>query len=152
MIKLRSHVNTGPGIVLSSFPRPHKTIFLKRDFHSWCMSRMKVFANTIEFNLNHYIRSLYCLRFLLKNSDCLVLDYEDLKDNPEAVIHKLSVFFGTPINLDQVKDVLAQDSQADSNLARNKAKRPLSADVIEAIDNIWRQHAPHDLLRELDLV
>jgi hypothetical protein len=152
MIKVRSHVNTGPGIVLSSFPGPHKTIFLKRDFHSWCMSRMKVFGNAIEFNLNHYIRSLYCLRFLLKNSDCLVLNYEDLKDNPEVVIHKLSVFLGTTINLDQVKDVLGQDSQADSNLARDKVKRVLSKSEIEAIDNIWRQHAPHDLLKELKLV
>ncbi|CEN56203.1 sulfotransferase domain-containing protein [Candidatus Methylopumilus turicensis] len=151
LIKLRSHVNNGPGIVLSSFTGPHKTIFLKRDFHSWCMSRMRAFGNTIESNLDIYTRSLHCLRFLLKNSDCLVLDYEDLNKKPEAVLHKLSVFFGTPINMDQVKEVLGRDSQADTNLARDKVKKALSAAEMEAIDKIWRQHAPHDLLKELDL-
>jgi|LauGreSBDMM110SN_4_FD.fasta_scaffold02846_2 hypothetical protein len=152
LIKLRSHVNAGPRIVLSSFPGPRKTIFLKRDFHSWCISRMRAFGNTIESNLDIYIRSLRCLRFLLKNSDCLVLDYHDLSEKPETVLHKLSVFFGTPIIMDQVKDVLGRDSQADTNLARDKVRNGLSADEMEAIDNIWRHHAPHDLLKELDLV
>jgi hypothetical protein len=112
---------------------------------------MRVFANSIEDNLAIYIQSLYCLRFLLKSTDCLVLNYVDLNKNPEKVINKLSVFFGAKIVFEDLKEVFEKDSQADTRLARDKVKKELTAVEIESIKNIWRERAPNDLLKELNL-
>jgi hypothetical protein len=152
LIKLRSHVTYSPGIVLSSFPKPHKTIFIKRNFHSWCKSRMRSFANTIEHNVEIYIQSLHCLHFLLKNTDCLVINYEDINENPELVVKQLSSFFSIDINFDNVKDVLAQDSQADTKLARDKVKKEFTSDELNKIKSIWSERAPRELLKELNIV
>lgn len=152
LIKFRSHVNASPAIVLSSFSGPYKTIFLRRNFESWCISRMRVFANPVEENLSIYIQSLYCLKFLLKNTDCLVLDYEDLNQNPRNVIDRLSTFFGIQVNFEDLMDVFEKDSQADTRLARDQAKKSLTTFEIETIKKIWHERAPSELLDQINQI
>jgi hypothetical protein len=138
-------------IVLPSFAAPHKTIFLISDFQSWCISRIRVFANSIENNLAIYIQSLYCLKYLLKYTKFLVIDYVDLNNNPLMIIKQLSVFFDTKIEYEDLKEVFQEDSQAGTRLARDKVKRDVTPEEIKSINDIWREKAPNALLIELNL-
>lgn len=151
LIKTRSQVNYAPQAVLSNFSTPPKTIFLMRDFHSWCISRMRVFNSSLESNLRIYIRAIHCLRWIKENHDCLIIHYEDLQSTPEIVVSQLADYFEVPLHFENIKQVLKRDSQEDTALAKNKIIKQLTDADIKAITDIWSAHAPYDLLKELNL-
>jgi hypothetical protein len=151
VLKMRSHVNLSPSTVLAGLSQNNKTIFLTRDFQSWCESRMRAFSNTLDANFAIYLRSLRALEWLQQNTDCIVIRYEDLKNAPFNVLDKLTVFFKFNITSNALHDVLEKDSQAGTKLARDKLDKPLTPESIESIQRIWQEKAPVELLQKLKL-
>lgn len=140
LIKMRSHVNLLPeAIVASLIPRP-RTIFLNRQFETWCASRMRAFSNTLDDNLAIYIRSQQCLTKLQKFTNCLVVNYEDLQSRPSSVIEKLAIFFDLKIDTNAVNSVLEEDSQSETALSRSRIKDRLSQQELFAISAIWSKY------------
>lgn len=151
MVKFRSDVNRAPGIILSSFIKKPKTIFLLRDFCSWCESRRRAFTNSLEQNLAIYTRSLLTLRYLQQHTDCLLIHYEDLVGNRAEVFAQLASFCGVSPNYDVLDVIANEDSQAGTILARERLNRNLSPEELIEIASLWKEKAPHALLTELKL-
>jgi hypothetical protein len=149
MIKFRSDVNRAPGIIVASFSQKPKTIFLTRGFGAWCESRRRVFSNSLEQNLQIYTRALLTLKFLRQHTNCLVIHYEDFLTNPDTIYSNLSSFFEVSANHEALAAVIKEDSQAGTALSKERVKKQLSDDELQAIAKLWQEKAPQALLKEL---
>ena len=151
LVKFRSDVNRAPWIVLSSFIKKPKTIFLLRDFCSWCESRRRAFSNSLEQNLEIYTRSLLTLRFLRQHTDCLLIHYEEIVENRTKVFSQLASFYEVELNYEVIDAIANEDSQAGTILAREQLSRQLSNKELAEIASLWKERAPQALLNELKL-
>ena len=152
LIKFRSDVNRAPGMIVASFSPKPKTIFLTRGFGSWCESRRRAFSNSLDHNLQIYTRALLTLKFLHKHTDCLVIHYEDFLSNHDAVYAQLTSFFNISAPYEIFSAILKEDAQAGTALSKEKIKKQLSDEEVNAIAYLWKHKAPTALLQELKLL
>ncbi len=151
VIKLRSHANRAPLALLADQSEPHKVLFLMRRFEPWCESRMRAFYGTLHDNIELYLTTLNALLQLQKNTQCLLLDYDDINGRSLEWGHRLASFLGCSFDKNAVGDVLRQDSQAGTLLAKDRLTEDLPTALREEIANAWRQRAPRDLLSQVGL-
>ncbi len=150
-IKMRSQVNFSVSTVLAGLPNTKKTIFLTRDFPSWCESNMRAFGGSLQENFVTYLQSLKALKWLQKNTECLVIRYEDLERDPMTEISKLAGIFNLNINPDALRNVLERDSQEGTEIAKNKIKKSISPESIESIQKFWQEKVTLILLNRIKI-
>jgi hypothetical protein len=152
ILKMRSHVNQFPNLIVSSFPKKPRTIFLIRNFQDWCESRLKAFSNTLESNVISYTISLHSLKWLQKNTDCLLVHYEDLALNPRSVINEICSFMDEKYPDDVIiNSVINTDSQSGTHLSKNNIEKKNTTIDKVSIGAIWAERKPKSLLDELNL-
>lgn len=150
-IKMRSQVNFSVSTVFAGLSNTKKTIFLTRDFPSWCESNMRAFGGSLQENFVTYLQSLKALKWLQKNTECLVIRYEDLERDPMTEISKLAGIFNLNINPDVLRNILERDSQEGTEIAKNKIKKTISPESIESIQKFWQEKVTLILLNRIKL-
>jgi hypothetical protein len=116
IIKLRAAACSTPAPILSSANLPPRTIFLTRQFEGWAKSTAQAFNHTPQRIIQHYKRGLDCCAYLLRNSNCHVIRYEDLLEKRDQVRMALGEFLGVEISNEALTEAMDRDSQASSPL------------------------------------
>lgn len=151
VLKMRSHANHAPMALLPEEWHRPKTLFLMRRFEPWCESRMRAFANDLQDNLRVYMMALVALRQLRQQTECLLLDFDEINGASLDWARRLAAFLGHAFDEVAVSQVMNEDSQAGTPLAKNSLVSTLPPTLREEIRQLWHQEAPSDLLAETGL-
>ena len=152
IIKLRSQICTVAREVLACGSQPPRSIFLTRQFEPWARSTAQAFGYPPGELLIRYREAVDCYRYLVRNSRCHLMRYEDLVEAPEKVCADLGDFLGFNIAADAVKLAMERDSQAgtplDQKVLRNRSQW---ADVERETIALWRSSNLPRMCAELGL-
>ncbi len=153
-LKLSSNCNLFPELILSVCNRKPKTIFLLRQFDSWIVSRSKSFGTGLEVDLRDYVRGLETLNFIKSNFDCLLIKYEDLCKDPDAIAQNISNFFSlSSLDHQKFKNIFMQDSQSGMQISRENLsqKENRYSNEAKSIADFWKTNRPYELIQRLSL-
>lgn len=151
VLKMRSHGNRAPMALLPENEVSPKTLFLIRRFEPWCESRMRAFGNDLQDNLRVYLAALRALRQLRQHTQCLMLDFDEINGASLDWAGRLAAFLGREFNEEAVRQVMSEDSQAGTPLAKSQLVGTLPSTLRKEIAQAWRQGAPRDLLADTGL-
>lgn len=148
-IKLRSQCNRLPSILLSSMKNRARSVFVIREFQSWAESRTRAFGGAVERHFLSYVVALGCYEFLKRSTDCLLLNYEDMRNKDLAVTNSIA----THIGLNETKKSVAayaSHSQSDTSLF-SASKKKLPPEIKASISQYWQNNKPKMLIKSLGL-
>jgi len=148
-IKLRGECNSLPQLFVKN--KEQKTIFLSRDFSSWTKSILQHFNNPKikpEVVVNFYIKALRTLDFLVKNSHCTHIRYDQLIDTSnDQSIQLLEQAISCPIDKAKLIQAMSEDSQSGSAVGKDQ-KKSLDHDKYTACLELFKKNIPTDLMEK----
>lgn len=150
IVKLRSECCAAPNLVIARQGPLPATMFLIRAFETWAASMLRATVLTPQRLVDRYLQGLRCLRWLLDNSNCRLIRYEDLLANPENVLGEAATHLSVTLERHRLKTVLNRDAQIGSPLAREKMRGQESRGLAEALA-LWSSAEPSALLRSVGL-
>jgi hypothetical protein len=152
VIKLRAATCTRPAAILACAGRSPKTIFLTRQFESWAKSASQAFHHPPQRLVLNYKHAVECCAFLRRNSNCHLLHYEDLLENPNKVRAALGEFLGLEIPNEALAGAMDRDSQAETPLDQSilRARTHWEQSRAETIA-LWRASQLPQFCKDLGL-
>jgi hypothetical protein len=88
-----------------------------------------------------YISALKCYTYLKKNTNCLLLRYEDLSEKNPLPLHKLSDFLGARI-LEDHQFNYGKNSQEGSLVKSMRDEGVVEPSTLKAIQTMWEAIGP----------
>lgn len=141
-LKMRSHANRAPLLLLQAFDKPPKPIFINRDFASWSRSRARAFNSTLQASLNSYWLAQQAQKKLSSCGPLLDLDYAQLTASPAKVSEQIAAYLGQPLQLSATVGATAIDSQRGTPLAREHiASKPHNLPDEATLTQLWQYYA-----------
>ncbi len=117
VVKLRSqYCAAAPALLDRS--RERRTIFMIRHFESWARSVVQMFKVNTGYLVQEYRLSLVCYAYLNQHTTCHFLRYEDLAEQPQREMARLSEFLGRDIPAAAIDAAMAAGSQAGTRLGQ----------------------------------
>jgi 2-aminoethylphosphonate-pyruvate transaminase len=147
-IKLRDHCNTIAAELAEAVPEA-RFAFLLRDSRSWARSRHRAFNDPPRALADILYRGVMAFDALARRGAApMLVWYEDLVAEPRAILARLGVPPTALAAEATLARLLAQDAQADTDIARDRpAGAPLADDALREFARLWSEIAPRDVLR-----
>ena len=138
IITMRSQANVYPECLYSDIETKPKYIFLIRQFIPWAISMARTFGHTPDAIYGSYNTALKFYKYLKKNTDCLLLRYEDLNENNQIPLEKLSIFLNVNVR-DDFKFNYGLNSQDGSFVKTMRDHGVIEPNVLKGIEAIWEK-------------
>jgi hypothetical protein len=98
----------------------------------------RTFGHTPDAIYGSYNTALKCYKYLKKNTDCLLLRYEDLNENNQIPLEKLSIFLNVNVR-DDFKFNYGLNSQDGSFVKTMRDQGVIEPSVLKGIEAIWEK-------------
>jgi hypothetical protein len=150
IIKLRLEAIYNPSLLTSNLLNP-KTFFIIRNFSDWAASILRVFTSEISLDQigSIYNKSLLCYSWLLKNTNCMLIKYEELNAYNELLFKNISSFLDKEEPYKNVQ-CFSENSQKGTYIHQIK-KEYIAPEKIKEINYWWLKNAPVDLIKSVKL-
>jgi len=155
VIKLRSQGNGLAADMAAVFPQA-RFVFMLRERMLWARSTFRAFRLSPEAVVGRLLGGVQALNTLrVAGVDLAVVSYEDVVADPQAAV---GLIMGQDLTQDaavmaRLSVVMAQDSQAEKSIARDKTSRTIKGEDawLAAFEANWQQRRPRALIEALGL-
>jgi hypothetical protein len=149
VVKLRSQFCAAVHHLLAG-ARERRTIFMTRRFETWAQSVGQNFKVTPEFLVWEYRQSLACYAYLVQRTDCHLLRYEELQEEPHKHLATLAEFLGREISKEVIDQALSVNSQTGTSLENVSERRRTRWDAMrDATYERWKASGTPELHDEI---
>jgi hypothetical protein len=151
LVKLRTECCKAPGLIVGASEARPQSIFMIRAFKSWAASFLRVSTRKPQSIVTTYIEGLRCLQWQRRETDCLLVKYEDLTADPPRELARILAALGMQGSVSLPENVRRKDSQADTPLSRKATEREVPAGVLQQTLDLWSEARPGALLADVGL-